>query len=309
MRIARRNLFLAAVLVVLAGTYYALEESAPEERSIGALFPDLATRQPARIVIAKAEEEIELVRQGEDWFLPAYLGFLAQTRAVQELLVSATSLTNSDLLAEEAGLHGLYGVGQDGLRLRVYDASGSVLADLVQGGLADNVRGQGAATYVRSLLEQNPDGVYRAPHFAPVTLDGMQWLATRWIRLTPPTVTRVVIDGQDLSAGARGRVIEKNSSGQWSHSGGGDVQVRAVLDLLGVCSNLFLSSVHAAGPLAGEAALEISFFEGDKLLETLSFGSELPGGRTAGRSAGDFVALFPADVYALVREAVRVLER
>jgi hypothetical protein len=309
MRIARRNLFLSATLVVLVITQFALNESVPEERSIGALFPDLATRDAARIVLAQGDTEIELVRQGEDWFVPAQLGFLARTRAVQDLLLTLTSLTNSDLLSEEAEMHGLYGVGQDGLRARVFDGAGAVIADLVQGGLADSARGSGAATFVRSLLEENTNAVFRAPHCPPVTLDVMQWLQTRWLRLTPPTVTRIVIDGQDLPEAVRGRSIEKDDEGAWNAGFAGEVPKRAVLDLLGVCTNLFLSSVHAAGPLPGEAALEVSFYEGDVLMDTLRFGAELPGGRSAGRSTGDFVALLPADVYALVREAVRVLER
>lgn len=122
----------------------------------GLAFEGLAGRLQgaARIEIVKADGTLALVRQGEAWVLPDKGGYPVRPEKVRELLVGLTELRLVEPRTGDPAQHGRLGVedpaqpGGTGVLLRVLDAQGAALAELVLG--RRRVRTQGNL----------PEGIY-----------------------------------------------------------------------------------------------------------------------------------------------------
>lgn len=122
----------------------------------GLAFEGLAGRLQgaARIEIVKADGTLALVRRGEAWVLPDKGGYPVRPEKVRELLVGLTELRLVEPRTGDPAQHARLGVedpaqpGGTGVLLRVLDAQGGALAELVLG--RRRVRTQGNL----------PEGIY-----------------------------------------------------------------------------------------------------------------------------------------------------
>ena len=189
MRLHPRNLLLLVVLFGLTGWNVVLERGGPVARESGPLLSDFDPARVARVLLTPAEgEPLELVRAGEGdgWVLPASGGFPVFAYAVGDLLNRIGQLSRADLVGQEPGSFGAHGVGTAGLRIALQDASGSALAELIQGAPP----GLAAGSNVRLA---DGDAVYRASGLRPVSTAPAAWLDTRLIDFDPTRVRGVAI--------------------------------------------------------------------------------------------------------------------
>lgn len=135
-------LSLAAAAAIGAAILLAPDRTAPPamDRPVAA-FPGIAARLPAAatIEIIRHDGRATLRREGEQWTVAERGGYPARQERVHELLVGLAELrlaeprtANPDLLAR-LGLEDPLGAGAAGTLLRVLDASGAPLAELVVG--------------------------------------------------------------------------------------------------------------------------------------------------------------------------------
>lgn len=281
MRIAPRNWVLGGVFAVLLA--FSLREPGSSaglgQREITRLFPDFRAEDAAYVVMegspspsdtdpASTEAtkvRIELRRraaegEAEPWILPAHFDHPANTVSVEQLFNALSSLTNLDLLSEDPGRHGDYGVGDSGLTVRVLDASDELIAGFVQGANAST--GAGMASYIRSL---GGDGVYRAPRVGPIPLQPRYWLERRWTSFKPVRVRKLEIrKGTEVAEWSRSDMERWDSDDR-------PVSARRVRDFLERLALLFLDEAVAAEVDGRSADLVISIEMVDGTRETLSF--------------------------------------
>jgi hypothetical protein len=135
-------LSLAAATAISAAIFLAPDRTAPPavDRPVAA-FPGIAARLPGAttIEIIRHDGRATLRREGEHWTVAERGGYPARQERIHELLVGLAELrlveprtANQDLLAR-LGLEDPLGAGATGTLVRVLDASGSPLAELVVG--------------------------------------------------------------------------------------------------------------------------------------------------------------------------------
>ncbi|WP_084602748.1 DUF4340 domain-containing protein [Rubritepida flocculans] len=114
-------------------------------------YPGLAERLggAARIEVIRHAQRVTLLREGESWRIEELEGYPARPGRVRETLTGLTELRLIEERSSDAAAHARLGVddpaspGSTALRLRVLDASGAPLVDLLLG--RRRVRTQGAA--------------------------------------------------------------------------------------------------------------------------------------------------------------------
>ncbi len=236
---SRPNLLLAVLLVALIALDLLTLPGQGPARVIGPLLPGLDTAAAAELELrADGTAPLVLRRDGEDWVLPATLGYAARTTLAEDLLTRLASLSTLDLVTEDAARHREYGVDQ-GTLVTVRDAEGQVLAELLQGDLTPD----GRATYGRAPSE---DRTYRLPLFAPVRLDPAWWLDARLLTFEPGLVRRV-----ELVSGERALVLERDLArvGVWRTPAGDPAAGASVDSLLEALRSTFLDEVLEDRPL------------------------------------------------------------
>ncbi len=236
---SRPNLLLAVLLVALIALDLLTLPGQGPARVIGPLLPGLDTAAAAELELrADGTAPLVLRRDGEDWVLPATLGYAARTTLAEDLLTRLASLSTLDLVTEDAARHREYGVDQ-GTLVTVRDAEGQVLAELLQGDLTPD----GRATYGRAPSE---DRTYRLPLFAPVRLDPAWWLDARLLTFEPGLVRRV-----ELVSGERALVLERDLArvGVWRTPAGDPAAGASVDRLLEALRSTFLDEVLEDRPL------------------------------------------------------------
>jgi hypothetical protein len=311
-KLARRNLVLAAALAALVVVDLATRVDTTLDREIGPLVADFHPDRVASIEVAPptsggplAPLVVERAAADAPWTLPAKLGYPALPERVDPILAQVAGLSTLDLVAESAADHGRYGVDAAGVLLTLRDATGGIVTQLVQGATAPD----GRATYVR-LAER--DEVYRMPGTRP------------W-----PTTVEPVLDPFLIRIAASGDVAGFRVSGgafdgvfhavrdhtqavqKWSTVDGHALQSGAVDRELGRLNRTFLVDVLAAEPLAEDAPTTLRF-ELDRVDGTtrvLRCGEPLPDGTIPATldDAPWTVAIDPVAFQALVGGLVKLI--
>ena len=294
MRLARRNLVLAACLALLVAGNLVVGGGGAPAATVSALFPRFTPDQARRIRMQTGDGVLELERTDQDepggearWTVPQAADFAAHGGAVQALLRAVAGLSSVDLVSKDAASHADLGVADDGSRMTVQDAAGGTVVDLIVGPAADGARG----THVRV---PGATAVHRSAALAPLDVDPARWLDTHLFSFDPTRVRRVRLAGGGETASEI--ELRRRDDGRWVVSG--DPQQGAVppalLDpLLLAAANLFFLEVVAAETLPehglGEAAggLELTIevespdATGGPRVSTLRLGAPAEGGRLA----------------------------
>jgi hypothetical protein len=182
----RRSLLLlggAAILAVGGAALLSPDRGAPPPAAAGALaFPGLTQRLAGatRIEVRKPDATLVVQREGERWVLPGKAGHPVRPERVRELLVGLTELRLIEPRTADPAQHARLGVddpaaqGSSALLLRVLDAAGAPIAELVVG--RRRVRTQGnlpESVYIRRPGEAQS---WLAEGRLPVDADPQLWL-------------------------------------------------------------------------------------------------------------------------------------
>ena len=162
------TLLLAAVAVVVlgAGIYFGTGEREQPARTVPQpAFPGLADQlgAAAAVEIDQGGKVAHLVRKGDDWLLPDRGDYPAQASRVHQLLASLAELKLDEPRTSDASEYGRLGLedppklppkddkdsDKHGTLVRVSDAGGKVLAQVVVGHAHMGSGGTGEAVYIR----------------------------------------------------------------------------------------------------------------------------------------------------------------
>lgn len=314
MRIAPRNVALAAALVGLVALELVHVGSGPETRASGPLLPALDPRSAARIVLAAGDARVVIERATDGWALPDAFGHPARTERVEGLLDRLAGLSNRDLLSVAPDARADYGVGEGATSVEVFDASGTSLGGVLQGAPAPGSAARPPGSFVRPLGAAE---VYRAPRLPPIPVQAAVWLDARLVAFEPTLVRSLRARGPALGPGAGELALERQDVDRWSDASG-PVATRAVNALLERLRALFFDEVVAAGTapeleapdlalvltLAGGRADELRFapVESGVLATRVERDAADAGSAEA---TGVWVVRLAPDAYALVRDALR----
>lgn len=178
-------------------TPQAPDSPAPEGAALA--FPDLAQRlqSAAKIEVVRHDGTLAVERRGETWVLPAKGGYPVRPEKLRELLTGLTELrlterrtANPDML-DRLGLEEPTRAGATSTLLRVLDANGGVIAELVIG--RRRVRTQGhvpESAYVRRPGETQ---AWLAEGRIPVDADPQLWLDRDIANIPRDRVRRVTV--------------------------------------------------------------------------------------------------------------------
>ncbi|MBR0679140.1 DUF4340 domain-containing protein [Roseomonas eburnea] len=199
----RRTLLLlsGAAVVAVGGALLLKPSEAPPPSPAGAAlaFPGLAQRlqAAARIVATRHDGTLEIARRGETWVLPAKGGYPVRQEKVRELLTGLTELrlteqrtANPDML-DRLGLEDPTRQGATSTLLRVLDAQGGVIAELVIG--RRRVRTQGNVPESAYVRRPDESQAWLAEGRIPVDADPQLWLDRDIANLPRERVRRVAI--------------------------------------------------------------------------------------------------------------------
>lgn len=198
----RTLLLLSGAAAAAVGSALLLKPATPPAPSpTGAqlAFPNLAQRlqSAARIEATRHDGTLEIARRGEIWNLPAKGGYPVRQEKVRELLVGLTELrlteprTANPELLDRLGVEDPARPGATSTLLRVLDAQGGVIAELVIG--RRRVRTQGnvpESAYVRRPGETQ---AWLAEGRIPVDSDPQLWLDRDIANFARERVRRIAI--------------------------------------------------------------------------------------------------------------------
>ncbi|MEO3471632.1 DUF4340 domain-containing protein [Roseomonas sp. CAU 1739] len=200
----RRTLLVlsGAAIVAVGGALVLNPGPAPAPTPAGAAlaFPGLAQRlqSAAKIVATRHDGTLEITRRGETWVLPAKGGYPVRQEKVRELLVGLTELrlteprtANPDML-DRLGLDDPTKEGSTATLLRVLDAQGGVIAELVIG--RRRVRTQGNVPESAFVRRPGENQAWLAEGRIPVDSDPQLWLDRDIANLPRERVRRVAIN-------------------------------------------------------------------------------------------------------------------
>ncbi|MBW8268514.1 DUF4340 domain-containing protein [Caldovatus aquaticus] len=199
----RRTLVLlggAAALVAGAAVLLTPGTTPPPAPSDGALaFPGLAERlqRAAAIEVRRHDGTLRVERQGETWVLPDKAHYPARPERVRELLTGLTELrlaerrTSDPALLDRLGLEDPERPGATSSLLRVLDAQGAPLAELVVG--RRRVRTQGNVPESAYVRRPDETQAWLAEGRIPVDADAQLWLDRDLANLPPDRLRRVVV--------------------------------------------------------------------------------------------------------------------
>jgi hypothetical protein len=182
----RRTLLImsgAATIAIGAALLLTPGETPPPSPAGAALaFPGLAQRlqSAVRLEAIRHDGTLTVERRGETWVLPAKGGYPVRQEKVREVLTGLTELrlteprtANPDLL-DRLGLEDPTRAGATSTLLRVLDAQGAVIAELVIG--RRRVRTQGNVPESAFVRRPNETQAWLAEGRIPVDSDPQLWL-------------------------------------------------------------------------------------------------------------------------------------
>ena len=197
----RRTLLLvsAAAAATIGGALLVRPSAPPPPEPGGAAlaFPGLAQRlqSAARIEAKRHDGTLEIARRGETWVLPAKGGYPVRQEKVRELLVGLTELrlteprTANPEMLDRLGLEDPSRAGATSTLLRVLDAQGGVIAELVIG--RRRIRTQGNVPESAFIRRPNESQAWLAEGRIPVDSDPQLWLDRDIANLPRERVRRV----------------------------------------------------------------------------------------------------------------------
>ena len=245
MKLTRVNVVLLVLVMALAALELARGRGGAPPREVGRLFPEFFVDQAERVEVVGPDGTLEL-RQGEaGWVCASRFGHPARADWTGQLTRALASLTTLDLLSDDPGRHGDYGLDEGATRVRVWNESGELVVDLIQG---DDTPDASRACYVRRFGD---DAVYRAPSLERIPAEPARWLDSMWLSFEPAVIKAVRVVSPDLEAPLE--LTREDKRYIWS-DGDRTVAKRKVDSLLDAARGLFVSDV-VAGPADG--ALEL----------------------------------------------------
>lgn len=200
----RRTLLLlsGAAAAALGGALVLTPHTADEPVPGGAslAFPGLAQRlqAAARIEAKRHDGTLEVTRRGESWVLPARAGYPVRQEKVRELLTGLTELRLAEPRTANPELLGRLGLddpsreGSTATLLRVLDAQGGVIAELVIG--RRRVRTQGNVPESAYVRRPGENQAWLAEGRIPVDSDAQLWLDRDIANLPRERVRRVTVN-------------------------------------------------------------------------------------------------------------------
>ncbi|MBX6741446.1 MAG: DUF4340 domain-containing protein [Acetobacteraceae bacterium] len=204
----RTLLLLGAAAVASVGAALVLtpemdERSAPPGGQGGLAFEGLAGKLQgaSRIEIGKHDAKLELQRQGEAWILPAKGGYPARPERVRELLVGLTELRLAEARTSDPSQFDRLGVddpmrpGSTALLLRVLDAQGGAIAELIVG--RRRVRTQGNVPESVYVRRPGQNQSWLAEGRLPVDADPQLWVDRDIVNLPHDRIRRVTVHRMD----------------------------------------------------------------------------------------------------------------
>lgn len=246
----------------------------------GALaFPGLAPRlsDAARVEIRRGEAAVNLLRAGEDWALAEMHAHRARPGRVRELLAGLTELRLAEeRTADPARLDRLGLDDASAVRLRVLDAGGAALAELLLGRRRVRTQGSMAGGGVPETIYVRRPGEARswlAEGRLAAEPDPQLWVDRDVANIAPARLRRVEV----ARAGEPPLVLSRDPSGQ---------------ELLRV-------ELPADAPAADRTALD----EVGRAFEMLTFSEVLPAADAPGEALGE--ARFLLDTGAAVTARAR----
>lgn len=169
----------------------------------GLAFEGLADKLQgaSRIEVSKQDAKLELQRQGEAWLLPAKGGYPARPERVRELLVGLTELRLAEARTSDPSQFDRLGVddpmrpGSTALLLRVLDAQGGAIAELIVG--RRRVRTQGNVPESVYVRRPGQNQSWLAEGRLPVDADPQLWLDRDIANLAHDRIRRVTVHRVD----------------------------------------------------------------------------------------------------------------
>lgn len=199
----RRTLLLlgGAAVAVLGGALLLnpADRAPPSPAGASLAFPGLAQRlqNAARIEARRHDGSLAVERRGETWVLPAKGGYPVRQERVRELLTGLTELrlteprTANPEMLDRLGLEDPTREGATSTLLRVLDAQGGVIADLVIG--RRRVRTQGNVPESAFVRRPNESQAWLAEGRIPVDSDAQLWLDRDIANIARDRVRRVAV--------------------------------------------------------------------------------------------------------------------
>ena len=199
----RRSLILlgSAAVVAMAGALLIKPPPppAPPAGAGGLAFPGLAQRLPnaTRIEVRRHDGALEIIRRGDVWVLPTKGDYPIRQEKLRELLTGLTELrlmeprTGDPEMFDRLGLEDPLRAGATSTLLRVLDAQGAALAELVIG--RRRMRTQGNVPESAYVRRPNENQAWLAEGRIPVDADPQLWLDRDIANLPRERVTRVVV--------------------------------------------------------------------------------------------------------------------
>ncbi|MBR0646864.1 DUF4340 domain-containing protein [Plastoroseomonas hellenica] len=200
----RRTLLLlgvAAIASVGGALLLTPNDATPPPPGQAALaFPNLAARlqQVARIEVKRHDGTLTVQRQGDLWVLPERANYPARSERVRELLTGLTELrlteprTANPELLDRLGLNDPTQPGSTASLLRVLDAQGTAIAELVIG--RRRVRTQGNVPEAAFIRRANETQAWLAEGRLPIDGDPNLWLDRDVANFARDRVQRVVVN-------------------------------------------------------------------------------------------------------------------
>lgn len=319
MRLEPRNLVLLLLLAALVGVDLGTRRGT-RPGGDGPLLGELFGVRPWRLVLARGEERVELLRRPVDeqgaaaafgpWTVASARDYPADERRVEGLLDRLRSLRTLDVVAEGDGAHAAYGLaggapdGEEPLRITVAGAESSgrperVLADLLVG----RPPGSASVPHVRRL-----DGsrVLRAPALEMPPTEASAWLAPDWVGVEASWVERIVVELADEAP----REVLRVGVDRWEGAEGGRARAEDARELLLGLEDLRPAAVlerleDGGSGLELELALDLVLEEGQRV--RLEFGAERAGLRPARRIGSPWVVAVEGPAYHALLSRARAL--
>jgi hypothetical protein len=199
----RRSLILlgSAAVIAMAGALL-IKPPAPPAPPVGTgalAFPGLAQRlsNAARIEVRRHDGGLEIIRRGDVWVLPSKGDYPIRQEKLRELLTGLTELrlmeprTGNPEMFDRLGLEDPMRAGATSTLLRVVDAQGAALVELVIG--RRRVRTQGNVPESAYVRRPNENQAWLAEGRIPVDADPQLWLDRDIANLPRERVQRVTI--------------------------------------------------------------------------------------------------------------------
>ncbi len=266
----------AGAAAVAAGLLLAPAGERSGEFAPGAwAFPDLAPRlaQAARVEIIRNTERSTLLRAGEGWGVEQLANYPARLPKLREMLTALTELRLMEERTSDPALHARLGVddpatpGSTATRLRVLDAQGGVLVEVILG--TRRARTQGAASDMLYLRREGEARSWLAEGRVVPDAEPSLWVDREIAMLAPDRLRRVEVQRAGEAPLTLERAGEVDAPLRVVAPAEAPATAPAALEDVGRAFDLLtFTDVRPATALEGEALGQARFTYTDELVIT-----------------------------------------